>query len=461
MIKTYRQAKKYIKSFIPKIDKKSIKGSVYFNKFSRFIKSFNNPHNAFPSIHIAGTSGKGSTTYLISKILKSAGYKTGLHLSPHLISIRERAQINNTNISQYKFTKIVNKMKSIINKAKSTYFKTLSFIPIMQVLSFLYFKQEKIDIAVVETAVGGIYDGTNTINSNIAVITPIDFDHTSVLGKTLKEIAEKKAGIIKKHQIAVISAKQRQSVEQVLKTTSNRLKVNFYEDEKDFKVKIKKMTTRGVLFDYFEKDKKITNVFCSLVGSHQARNSALAIKTALELKKIGYKIKNSHIKKALSDSLYHGRFEIIKVGDKTIILDGAHNQHKFTALVDTLSKIYPKHKFICVFSCKKSKAMQKSVEILNKKMRSVIVTQFIQPTDNLQRMQRDPIETFIIVNKLKKIKFKGKIAEIPSLKKALILSLIEAEKNDKILITGSLHTVAEAKKLLLNKGFIKKIEALH
>ncbi len=448
MIHTYSEAKEYIFDFIPKESRKPVPGSISFTRVQKYIEMLGNPQDNYPTIHIAGTSGKGSTSYLISKILISAGYKTGLHLSPHLHSIRERAQINNKKISQEKFLELTKKIKKVLDKFNQKKYGRLYFVQVMQGFAFLYFAREKVDIAVIETGLGGTFDGTNVINSSVGVITPIDYDHMQILGKTLDKIAGNKAGIIKKSQISVISAKQKKLAQIVLRKKAKEVGIKLYEEEKDFKIIIKKNTSRGVLFDYIDKEKKISNVFCSLVGPHQAHNAALAIKTAFELKKLGYKIKYSHIKKALSDSVHYGRFEIIKLNGKTFILDGAHNQHKFSALVETLSQVYPKDKFICIFSCKKNKEIDNSIKMLGNKAKTIVATQF---THHANEGPQGPIEVSIILEKLIKSKFKGSIIAIPSLPNALSYVIKESLKEDKIVVTGSFHTVGEVRKILINK----------
>lgn len=446
MIHTYKQAKEYILGFVPQKPPKHVSGSVHFTRASKYIEMLGNPQNNYPTIHIAGTSGKGSTSYLISKILTTAGYKTGLHLSPHLHSIRERAQINNKKISQEKFLELTRKIKKTIDKFDEKKYGKLLFVQIMQAFAFLYFAEEKVDIAVIETGLGGKYDGTNVVNSIVGIITPIDFDHMHILGKTLDKIAWNKAGIIKKSQVAAISAKQKKMAQIVLKNKAKDLGIKLYKEDKDFKVIIKKNTSRGVLFDYIDNEKKISNVFCSLVGPHQAHNAGLAIKASFELKKLGYKIKYSHIKKALSDSVHYGRFEIIKRQGKTFILDGAHNQHKFSALVETLSQVYPKDKFICIFSCKKNKEIDSSIKMLGNKAKTIVATQF---THLSNEGPQGPIEVSLILEKLIKSKFKGHIVAIPSLPKALAYVIKESSKEDKIVVTGSFHTVGEVRNILL------------
>ncbi|MFH1827345.1 MAG: Mur ligase family protein [bacterium] len=448
MIQTYKQAKEFILSFVPKISKIPICGSNSFLRVQKYVEELGNPQVNYATIHIAGTSGKGSTSYLISKILKTAGYKTGLHLSPHLHSIRERAQINNKRISQEKFVEVTKKIQPILKKFNYKKYGRLNFVQIMQGFALLAFTQEKVDIAVIETGVGGLYDGTNIINSIVSVIAPIDYDHMQILGKTLDKIAIHKAGIIKKSQFAVISAKQKKIAQLAIRKKAKLENVKLYEEEKDFKVTIKKSTKRGVLFDYFDSERKITNVFCSLVGPHQAHNAALAIKTAFELKKAGYKIKYSHIKKALSDSIHYGRFEIIKLEGKTFILDGAHNQHKFSVLVQTLSSVYPNDKFICIFSCKRNKEIDMSIKMLKNNAKTIIATKFTHPTNE---GPHSPKEINFILKQLLKSKFKGDIVAIPSLPSALSYVIKESEKKDKILITGSFHTVGEVRKLLIKK----------
>src|SRR3990167_1708971 len=200
-IKSYEAAVKYLESFIGKvvfnIDPKSIKLHPPLDRMRVLLPLLGNPQNKFKSILVGGTSGKGSTAYLISHILTTAGYKTGLTISPHLQRVNERLQINGKKISDKKFVELLVSMIRIIELMKSMKVGEPSYFEILIAMAFLYFVQEKVDIAVVEVGMGGEFDATNTLYPLIAVLTNVSLDHTNVLGNTVEKIARTKVGIVK------------------------------------------------------------------------------------------------------------------------------------------------------------------------------------------------------------------------------------------------------------------------
>jgi dihydrofolate synthase/folylpolyglutamate synthase len=202
------------------------------DKTNFYLEKLGNPHFKYPSILVAGTNGKGSVCKALSKILEFSGYKVGLYTSPHLIDVRERIKINEENISEEEFNENIMRLKKIIEKQPvhmyPTYFEALTII------AFLYFYKKKIDILVCEVGMGGRFDATNVLPSFIEVITKIGLDHTEFLGKTYREIANEKSGIIKEKTI-VLSAKQKKEAKEVIikKAKDRNSEILIYGD--DFK----------------------------------------------------------------------------------------------------------------------------------------------------------------------------------------------------------------------------------
>ena len=200
-ITIYQQAVKYLESFIGKvryrIDPEFLKRHDPLERMRVLLSLLGSPQDKFSSVLVGGTSGKGSTTYLISHILVSSGYKTGLTISPHLQKINERLQINGKSISNEKFTEIVGSIVDTIELMKGMSVGAPSYFEILIAMAFLYFAQNQVDIAVVEVGMGGEYDATNTLYPLVAVLTNVSLDHTNVLGGTVQKIAKTKTGIIK------------------------------------------------------------------------------------------------------------------------------------------------------------------------------------------------------------------------------------------------------------------------
>lgn len=450
MFKTYKEAIKYLNNLIPLYDKYKFPGELGLRRIEYFLSLLGNPQDKYPSIHIAGTSGKGSTSYLISKILQEAGYKTGLHLSPHLISERERMQVNGKIISEKDFVSLVNKFIPVSTVVAESEFGKVTYYEFLLALAFLYFTHKKVKIAVIETGLGGTYDGTNVLKSKIAVITKIGFDHVHILGKTLAKIASNKAGIIKKGQIAVISALQKEEAERVLIEKAKQEQVPFLKEGKDFFVKVKEISDKGIVFNYESKHFILENIYCSLLGIHQASNISLAIKTIEELRTINFAITENNIKKALSNSSFPGRLDVRKVKEKAVILDGAHNKDKMKALIKSLKMIWPQKRIIGIIAFKQTKDIVSMSKILVEGIDEFIITKFFSSTDTGKDSSMDQKN---IVKEIKNADDTKPVYITASLKDALDLAFKKAVKNDLILITGSLYLVGEALKLLQGATF--------
>ena len=240
---TYKQTLQYLFEQLPmfqRVGPKAFKKDL--KNIKKLVKALDNPHKKFPSIHLAGTNGKGSTAHMIASILQAAGLKVGLYTSPHYRDFRERIKINGKYISQKAVIEFVQKNKP--------HFKSIqpSFFEITVAMAFDYFANQKVDIAVIETGLGGRLDSTNVIKPLVSVITNISFDHTNFLGNTLPKIAKEKAGIIKKNTPVVIGEYQTQPAK-VFKTIAKKRNTKITFANKKWKLNPIKETATHIAFE--------------------------------------------------------------------------------------------------------------------------------------------------------------------------------------------------------------------
>lgn len=304
----------------------------------RLCKYLNNPEKHLKCIHIAGTNGKGSSSHMLAAILQSCGYKTGLYTSPHLLDFRERIKINGDCISSEYITSFVNTHKSQLDGMD------LSFFEWTVGLAFQYFKDEQVDIAVIETGLGGRLDSTNVIHPLISLITNIGFDHQALLGNTLAQIAREKAGIIKPHCHVVISTLQ-EDLAEVFKNAAADQKATIYFASQEWSCKT---TSNNSQVQYINALHTKTNIQFSipmdLAGNYQILNLPGVLKVCELLVEMGFTISNSNIINALSrvQSLtgLMGRWQCISKSPLTIA-DTAHNRDGVIQVLNQLQLLNP------------------------------------------------------------------------------------------------------------------------
>lgn len=450
VIENYSQAKKFLESSIPHSRSQKYPGLLGLKRMACFLKLLGLPQDKFASIHVGGTSGKGSTCYLIASILKGAGYKTGLHLSPHLQVMPERMQINNQLISQDKFVKLLNEIIPVINRvAKRSKLGQPTYFEILLAISFLYFAQEKVELAVVEVGMGGRFDGTNVLKPAVVVLDKIGLDHTHILGKTVEVITEDKKEIIKP-KTPLITADNSDSVIKIIKKKCRQVQAPFFQLGKDLKYKIKKIDQVGSIFDLRTGENYYQNLKLSLLGQHQVENAALAIGAIEELRKQKVKIKEGAIRKALAQARFAGRLEILQKGP-LIILDSAHNPQKMRTLITAFSKLFSYRHLCVIFALKKDKDLTNVLFPLAKIADYFIITKFFAASDVGRHLAKDPEEIAKVLLKIKpKAKFEIQENSQLALKKALKL----IKKSDALLTTGSLYLVGEIRSLFFPKALV-------
>lgn len=312
------------------------------DNIKKLCNHFNNPQKLLKFIHIAGTNGKGSVCAFLESIFFDAGLKVGKFSSPELINTCDSISVNRENISEQKLLSLFKKVEASGIIASDFEILTMS--------AFLYFLDEKCDIVILETGLGGTGDATNIISSpEISVITRISCDHTNFLGNTLEEIAQKKAGIIKSNS-KTITIKQDENILPIIENKclleNNTLTI---------------VDTPEVLGNEFisEKIKYKNNEYTlSLGGIHQAENAVLAIETAIQ-----FGIPENHINSGVSKALHPARFELM-CENPTVIFDGAHNADGFLALLNSLDKYFSGKKKSLIIGMMKDKDILAVVKLI-------------------------------------------------------------------------------------------------
>lgn len=281
---------------------------------------FGRPHRHYKTIHVGGTNGKGSTSHLLAAILQKAGYKVGLYTSPHLIDFRERIRVNGEMIDKEYVVRFVEKYREKFEPIMPSFFE------LTMEMAFLYFAEQKADVAVIEVGLGGRLDSTNIISPDLSIITNIGFDHMKYLGNTLPKIAAEKAGIIKPNTPVVIGESGNEEIKQVFidKAKAENAPIAFAENAFDDFTNEK--TPKGRIFH----TKEYPCLFGSLGGLAQEKNAKTVLCAVNELKKIGYRIPEQAVYKGFAEVVQltglMGRWQIIGENPK-IVCDTAHNEH--------------------------------------------------------------------------------------------------------------------------------------
>ncbi|MCX7983554.1 MAG: bifunctional folylpolyglutamate synthase/dihydrofolate synthase [Bacteroidetes bacterium] len=390
------------------------------------LKELGNPHNDIPTIHIAGTNGKGSTAAMIAAICTAAGYKTGLYTSPHILRFEERIRINGKSIPPREVARYVTQLRPLIKAHQVTFFEAVTAI------AFLYFANERVDIAIIETGLGGRLDATNVLVPLISVITTIGYDHTHILGTTLESIAREKAGIIKPN-VPIITGEQKRQVLQVLSSVAKEKRAPLVLVKWHHCV-INSTSLEGSIIDYKTSKGTIQSLSIELAGEYQVYNAAVAIKACLMLaEQFNYGIHENHIRDGLSHiteyTNFYGRLTILRK-NPLVLVDVAHNPDAMRSLVQSIRKFHLSN-FRVIFGAMKDKDIEHMVEELQPVCQEVIAVapktdRAAPPSVIAEIFSRKNVSTHIA----------------PSVAKG-IQSALESKDSLPILVTGSHFVCAE------------------
>lgn len=383
-----------------------------------------NPHLNFPSIHIAGTNGKGSVAAMIHSILCKAGYRTALYTSPHLVDFRERIRIGQDLIEKDNVFDFVRTLKGEIDKNGYTFFEVTT------ALAFQYFAGKKVDVAVVETGLGGRLDATNVINPLVSIITSIGLEHTEHLGNTIPQIAGEKAGIIK-NGVPTITAVNHAEALEVIKSVCDQRNSKLFVVGEESTYTVLDSSIEGSKFNFFSDSAKYENLRLNLAGDHQLLNAVICLTAIQKLKELGWKIDEQAIRTGLKKVDWRARLEVFRK-KPLVILDVAHNPSGMQTLIYALDQLFPDKKIIFIFGVMEDKDYRSMLNEMRQKAKFVVLT---KPD------YKRSAEPELFEETLKQTNIAYEI--IPMVKQAYIFALKNAKSDDIICVTGSHFTVGE------------------
>lgn len=370
------------------------------------LDKLDHPERYFKAIHIAGTNGKGSVSSMINSVLMESGFKTGLYTSPHILDFRERILVNGKPISKKFIIEFTNKLIPLIEKINPSFFEVTT------ALAFEYFREKRVEFAVIEAGLGGRLDSTNVLKPIIEIITSISIDHTNFLGNTIEKITKEKAGIIKKNSVCVIgnvSAKSKNIIRQVCKKQDAKLidsgKIN------------------------------ISNFKLPLIGNYQKHNLktvATSLREISEQQKIP-EIKTNiqkGLKNIVTNSNFHGRFELINNNPK-IIIDVSHNEQSLKNLADNLKQVKYKKLYVIFGLMGDKQIAECTAQISKLKAEKIILTK----PDYKRAAEPEMLAKFF--------KAKKNVVLQNTLKKSYNFIKSALRKDDLLLVTGSFYVVSD------------------
>ena len=346
-------------------------------RIERLLARMSNPQNAAKSVHIAGTKGKGSTAAMLASILKQSGYRTGLYTSPHLLSIRERIQVDGRQISEDEFARLAGRIKPEVEAVNTGGdLGELTTYEILTALAFMYFQDRGVAYQVLETGLGGRLDATNVVQPEVCVITSISYDHMDVLGDTLAEIAREKAGIIKSGSI-VVTAPQIPEAMNVLEDVCRQQEVKLVRVGSDVSWRRKSISPEKQSFQLMGL-KGNYNIEVPLLGEYQLENAATAITAAETLAGRGAVITAEAITSGIAGVNWPGRLQVLR-RKPWVIVDGAHNGDSVQRLVAALRQYFTFEKAVVIFGASSDKNIAAMVAELKTFPDRVIVTSSHHP----------------------------------------------------------------------------------
>lgn len=390
-----------------------------------------NPQKKLKFIHVAGTNGKGSTCNMISSVLSSAGYKTGLFTSPFVLDFRERMQINGEMISQKELISTLKSLIPFIEKLEDQKIYITEF-ELITAMAFKWFEKNKCDVVVLEVGLGGRFDATNIIETPlVSAITSISLDHTKILGHTVEKIAEEKSGIIKMNGTTVLYPDQVDSVKDIIIKTCDKKNNSLIVPNLEM-IKLISSSIDGSEF-YFEN----TYIKLPLIGEHQVKNFAVVMSVIKVLGEIGFNISDKNIQDGILNVKIVARLEVISK-NPLIIIDGAHNESGAKVLAQTVRAFFGDKKIIGIMGVLEDKDVNKIIKEL-----IFLCNHLITVAPNNSRAMS--------ANKLaeKAKEFCDKVEDISDLEEAVLKALSLADDESVVLIFGSLYLAGEIRPIIL------------
>ena len=409
----------------------------HLDRMRLLCEALGNPQSNFPSIHIAGTKGKGTTSAMITSILGVSGYKVGLITSPHLHSLTERIRIGFDPIPKKDFVDLVKQMwPAVLQVGENGQFGGVTWFEFMVSAAFNYFNQCKVDFQVVETGLGGRLDATNIISPIATVITSISLDHTNILGDTLPKIAAEKAGIIKDRVPVIVSPQKNEPMEVIVEVADN-LNAPIKKVADEYEVVVKNQDLSGQFIEIISSQRSYEFTL-PLLGIHQAENAITAVCTIETLQELGYSISQDSIEFGLSNVCWPGRFEVLRTSNPVVIVDGAHNPYSIQKLVNTVNTTFKKPNVAVIFGAIGGHDVDKMLEPL----KSLNITLIPVSSRHPKSIDSKIVKVAAINSDIDTTR------EFMTVSEGLEYALKVYSDRDLILATGSLSVVAEVSEVL-------------
>ena len=385
-------------------------------RMQRAVDLLGNPEKTYPIIHVTGTNGKGSTIAFMRELFVAHGKKVGTFTSPHIVSIHDRICINGQPIADADFIRLAEQVNEMEKTLLQTY-DQLSFFELLTLIALLYFKEQGVDLVLLEVGIGGLLDTTNVVTGEIAVIASIGLDHQETLGDSLEEIAEQKAGIFKAGKKAVI-AKLTPEAELVCQSKARELAVELYQAGRDFTLNDGDFSSKLANFSQLE---------IGLEGAYQQENAALALETfLLFMASRGERVEEEFVRRALKETHWAGRLERIR---PQIYLDGAHNLPALTRLVEFIQgKIQQGYQVRILFGALKRKDYQGMLGYLSKQLPEVELK--VTGFDYQGSLDEKDVAGYDLISS-----YGGFIREFEE----------KAKDQDLLFVTGSLYFISEVR----------------
>lgn len=417
----YEEARVYL-------DEVSKYGSVLgLDNMRELLGRLGNPQDDLKFIHISGTNGKGSALSYMSTILSGAGFRTGRYISPTLYAYRERIQVDGAMIDRESLAALVTVVKEAVDAMEAENKGNPTVFEVETALSFLYFKEQKCDIVVLETGLGGTLDATNVVKTTVMeMISSIGMDHMEFLGGTLQEIAENKAGIIKPHTW-VVSAEQDPKAAEVIKRVCR---------EKDCKLSVVDPDAFQDVHYGYEKQtftyKNWKDVEITLAGTYQVTNAALALEAVEALRKLGYSLTEEQVRKGMKAAFWRGRFSVIHK-NPVVVIDGAHNPAAAKVLKDSLETYFQGKNLHFIMGVFADKDYQSVIEMTAPLAKHIIT---IETPGNPRALSAVKLKEAVE-------KVNPSVEAAGSIREAVEKSMKNAQKDDVIAAFGSLSFLGE------------------
>lgn len=399
------------------------------SRMTALLERLNRPHEAYPSLHIAGTKGKGSTAAFCSSALTAAGRRTGLYTSPHLQDFSERIQVDGKAIAQEEVVDLLERLQPHIEAVPR-----ISTFEIMTALAFQYFADRHVDAAVLEVGLGGRLDATNVVTPLVSVITSISMDHVPILGTTIAEIAGEKAGIIKPGVPVVVSPQRSEAAEKIRAVAAARgAPVISVGEDIEFRRGAHTLESQEVLIR--EPGADWTSLEIPLIGLHQVENAATAWAALRTAASKGLEIAGDAVARGFAGVKWPGRFEFLSK-TPSIILDAAHNEDSARHLSETLQTYFPGRRLTVIFGASGDKAVDAFLQIIRPLTHRLIATRSEHPR---AMAPADLIERAAAMG--------FNVVGTQNIEEALHVGLADLIPEDVLLITGSVFVVGAAREV--------------